>query len=147
MPKESGRQLLLGSRILGDDELLSDCASGFLELQLIELSEDFYVRYLARRRSGGDQELHEFEFRSSGRFRFSRDYLQRGFFEGLKLRKECFLSVGSLRVLKGLVLKSSIWSTDEADLALPSEASRQELEIKCEGKPLGVNMPQRQDIV
>ena len=47
------------------------------------------------------------------------------------------MSLGSLRVLKGLVLKSSIWS-EEADLALPSEASRQELEIKCEGQPLGV---------
>ena len=90
MPKESGRQLLLGSRLLRDDELLSECLSSEpLELNLIEVSDDFYVRYFARRRSGTvDQELHEFEFRSSGRFRFSRDYLQRGFFKGLKLRKD-----------------------------------------------------------
>ena len=100
---------------------------------MVEVSDDFYVRYLARRDFPADHELHEFEFCSSGRFRFARDFLQGGFFQGKRLRKECFLSAASLNVLKSIVVKSGILQTDDADLPLPSRHSRQELEIKCEG--------------
>ena len=100
---------------------------------MVEVSDDFYVKYSARRDFQDDHELHEFEFCSSGRFRFARDFLQGGFFQGKKLRKECHLSAASLHVLRGLVLKSGLLQADDADLPLPTRHSRQELENKCEG--------------
>ncbi|CAE7281919.1 unnamed protein product [Symbiodinium natans] len=139
----SGRQLLLGCKLLQDGELLKNLGASAveppgsskrtLELRMVEASDDFYVRYFARRDFREDHELHEFEFCSSGRFRFARDFLQGGFFQGKMLRKECFLSAASLRVLRGMVLKSGILQADDADLPLPTRQSRQELEIKCEG--------------
>lgn len=134
----SGRQLLLGCKLLSDHEILKHLFSDSserttLELRMVEVSDDFYVKYSARRDFHDDHELHEFEFCSSGRFRFARDFLQGGFFQGKKLRKECHLSAASLHVLRGLVLKSGLLQADDADLPLPTRHSRQELEIKCEG--------------
>lgn len=142
----SGRQLLFDAQILRDNDILKNVshadAAGAdslhtLELSMLEVSDDFYVRYLAKRTIFGrmemDHEFHEFEFCSSGRFRFARNFLQQGFFQGKRLRKECYLSAASLNVLKSIVLKSGIMQADDADLPLPTQQSRQELEIKCEG--------------
>ncbi|CAJ1435842.1 unnamed protein product [Effrenium voratum] len=138
----SGRQLLFESTVLSEDETLKniyspDGASSSnpsLELQLLEVPNDFYVRYFAKKSVGDDYEFHEFEFCSSGRFRFARNFLQRGFFKGKMLRKECFLSAVSLNALKSIVVKSKITQADDADIPLPTRHSRQELEIKCDGE-------------
>ena len=129
-------RLLMDTKILKDNELLKNlCATGELELRMLEVPEDFYVRYFAKMVVGGgrDQEFQEFEFCSNGRFRFARNFLQGGFFEGKQLRKECFLSQASLRVLKGLVLKSGILQMDDSQWPAPTRESRQEIEIKCQG--------------
>ncbi|CAK9118070.1 unnamed protein product [Durusdinium trenchii] len=125
----SGRQLLFDAQILRDNDILKNVshadAAGAdslhtLELSMLEVSDDFYVRYLAKRTIFGrmemDHEFHEFEFCSSGRFRFARNFLQQGFFQGKRLRKECYLSAASLNVLKSIVLKSGIMQADDADL-------------------------------
>eukprot|EP00435_Cladocopium_sp_Y103_P068707 s612_g32.t1 len=132
----SEMQLLMETKILKDNELLKNlCATGELELRMLEVPEDFYVRYFAKMVIGGgrDHEFQEFEFCSNGRFRFARNFLQGGFFEGKQLRKECFLSQASLRVLKGLVLKSGILQMDDSQWPAPTRETRQEIEIKCQG--------------
>eukprot|EP00438_Fugacium_kawagutii_P033251 Skav210263 [mRNA] locus=scaffold1993:113694:115099:+ [translate_table: standard] len=110
-------------RILEDHELLKDLcdpnADAKLELGIVEVPEDFYVRYYAKMVLGGgrDQEFQEFEFC--------------GFFEGKQIRKECYLSEASLQVLKTRVLKSGILQMDDGKWPAPTPESRQEIEIKC----------------
>ena len=126
----------MDTKILKDNELLKNLsATGELELRMLEVPEDFYVRYFAKMVVGGgrDQEFQEFEFCSNGRFRYARNFLQGGFFRGKQLRKECFLSPASLRVLKGLVLKSGILQMDDSQWPAPTRESRQEIEIQCQG--------------
>ena len=130
----SEMQLLLGTRILEDNEVLKSLtAENKLDINMIEVPEDFYVRYFAKMLVGRDREFQEFEFCGNGRFRFARDFLQSGYYEGKQLRKECFLSEATLGVLKSLVLQSGILQQDDSKWPAPSTESRQEIEIKCQG--------------
>mmetsp|Transcript_37578 Transcript_37578/g.70060 ORF Transcript_37578/g.70060 Transcript_37578/m.70060 type:complete len:274 (-) Transcript_37578:145-966(-) len=140
----SDKHLLLHSTLLGEDEVLEAlCSSAdgpsqeslpVLKLAMVEVSDEFYVRYFARMALGRDTEFHEFEFCQDGRFRFARNFLQHGFFRGKQLRKECSLSLASLRVLKKLVLESGMLDTTDDDLPLATRWSRQELEIRHQGR-------------
>ena len=134
-------RLVFETRILEDHELVEHlCKSGAgsdhkLEVSLVEVLEDFYLRYFAKMvvERSRDQEFQEFEFCGDGRFRFARNFLQRGFFEGKQQRKEIFLSPGSLQVLKNLILKSGILEMDDSQWQAPTKTRRQEIEIKCDG--------------
>eukprot|EP00434_Breviolum_minutum_P015752 symbB.v1.2.013878.t1/scaffold991.1/size149480/13 len=135
-------RLVFETRILEDQEIVEHlCKSGRtgsdhkLEVSLVEVLEDFYVRYFAKMvvERSRDQEFQEFEFCGDGRFRFARNFLQRGFFEGKQQRKEIFLSPGSLQVLKNLILKSGILEMDDSQWQAPTKTRRQEIEIKCDG--------------
>lgn len=97
-------------------------------------SEEFYIRYFVGHRGKYGQEFLEFEINSEGRLRYGNHSNYRS--DGL-IRREVFLNKIVLKDICRIVEEAEIMKQDDSKWPKPSNAGRQELEIKYSGE--GVN--------
>ena len=97
-------------------------------------SDEFYIRYFVGHRGRYGQEFLEFEINSEGRLRYGNHSNYRS--DGL-IRREVYLNKLVIKDICRIIEEAEIMKQDDSKWPKPSNAGRQELEIKYEGE--GVN--------